>query len=239
MVDRFSLRPRDTYGRTSKKYVKNNVPKFAACIENGLLSLEKTPARLVHRAQKNATNSPLLRLPAEIRTKIFEHVAGASDVVIYKNMFRELPHTNSYYSKREFIFDHHGEWIAYSRQSIPQGSVFPNFMLPRTCRQIYSETATMHFRTNSIKVIGLETLKKLYNSWIPAQREAIKTLRFDPRYRVTQYNIGGLKPFPVMFPNLEMLFLETNEQVDDLRACGLLRKYDDGEDINVKTSQVY
>ncbi|KAF2442167.1 hypothetical protein P171DRAFT_487422 [Karstenula rhodostoma CBS 690.94] len=78
-----------------------------------------------HITIANITKSPLLRLPPEIRDKIFRYAVTAEDAEIY------LPYDSN--------FDSRDNWDRYLVFEKGAAAVF----LPLVCRQIYSECATM------------------------------------------------------------------------------------------------
>jgi hypothetical protein len=73
-------------------------------------------------------NSPLLRLPAELRNKIWEYALGAMEFRLLYRSSRKIPVQ-------------------------PKPSEKKNaFALLRVCRQIYSETAPLSFAVNSFSI---------------------------------------------------------------------------------------
>ncbi|KAJ4345844.1 uncharacterized protein N0V89_011979 [Didymosphaeria variabile] len=57
---------------------------------NGLLELSKAPDHLVAIVTKNATESPLLRLPAEMRNRIFRFASGGCEIHITRRPLRAV-----------------------------------------------------------------------------------------------------------------------------------------------------
>ncbi|KAF1834952.1 hypothetical protein BDW02DRAFT_597700 [Decorospora gaudefroyi] len=51
--------------------------------------IKRGPHELEHLTQLNQINSPLLRLPAELRNKIYEYALGDARVFILPRAFRE------------------------------------------------------------------------------------------------------------------------------------------------------
>ncbi|KAH7399562.1 hypothetical protein BKA66DRAFT_565632 [Pyrenochaeta sp. MPI-SDFR-AT-0127] len=129
-------------------------------LKNGLISLNKTPPHLASTVLNNSL-SPLLNLPAEIRTKIFEHVVGGNVFLIgafRAVFFRHKDSTNPDY------YTFHPE-----RQ----------LTLLRVCRQIYSETATLIFRTSLFRFASCRGLEKVWERLLPAQRDSVRRMVMD------------------------------------------------------------
>ncbi|CAO2657022.1 Nn.00g058250.m01.CDS01 [Neocucurbitaria sp. VM-36] len=171
-------------------------------LKNGLISLNKTPQDLVSVARDNGL-SPLLRLPAEIRTQIWEYTLGGMRILSSSSMG---------------IFCR------------PEGSDDPNHIkfytdrrlaLLQVCRQIYSETATLTFSTNLFCFFGREALEKVWKRTRPAQRDAVKRMVVD---RPLMLYYVRPKPKPKLkrlfaspcaaFPNLKTMVIEPRSLMD-------------------------
>ncbi|CAG5173409.1 uncharacterized protein ALTATR162_LOCUS7626 [Alternaria atra] len=114
-------------------------------LKNGLVSMERTPDYLLEAAQRNARNSPLLRLPAEIRNMIFRYAVGGNEIhvqraFVYRTSKKWRDNSNSYWHGRA---THLGD---RRLKALAQGTAFH---LPEVCRQIYAETATLSYATNT------------------------------------------------------------------------------------------
>ena len=105
--------------------------------------------------------SPLLRLPAEIRTLIWEHTLGGMRVLCSLYMGVYFRPENS---KDPNHFRFHAD-----RQ----------LALLRVCRQIYNETATVTFSANLFCFCGRSALEAVWKSMRPAQRDAVKSMVVD------------------------------------------------------------
>ncbi|KAI4616532.1 hypothetical protein J4E80_005806 [Alternaria sp. BMP 0032] len=129
---------------------------------DGLVSLRKTPKDLVPIVKSNTQQSPLLRLPAELRNKIFRH--GGT---------REWRHLNS----DNDVF-----------RSTPA-----NIALPRVCRQIYSETATLVYSGNLFSFNNVFELNRFVASRKHAQLEAMTMIMVDISWGAFQSGSEALK----------------------------------------------
>ncbi|KAF2850756.1 hypothetical protein T440DRAFT_518050 [Plenodomus tracheiphilus IPT5] len=102
--------------RVAKAKRKDTVRRF----ENGLLNFEH-----IRITQENAKQSPLLRLPAELRNQIWELVLGG----------------NICYVDRK-------PWSMHNRKRQSFRVTNVHSALLRICRQVYSETALLPFQLN-------------------------------------------------------------------------------------------
>ncbi|KAF9699565.1 hypothetical protein EKO04_002325 [Ascochyta lentis] len=123
----------------------------------GLVSLEKTKG-LQHITIANA-NSPLLRLPPEIRNIIFEH-ATRKPLRVELYFIRLSRCSISGYS-------------SHSHKTLPRHI---GLKLPQVCRQVYAETAILVYRVNRFSFVTKQSLTKWLSKRLPAQREAIEHL---------------------------------------------------------------
>jgi len=114
---------------------------------------------MVFSAQHNS-NSPLLRLPAEIRNQIYDYVIGGQAYVIHKRSRRKPPY---YLARRDFIGFHWREQTA----------------LPRTCRQFRHDTSVLFFQNNIFMARYTEPSSNM-NGWMrslqPYHASAIQTI---------------------------------------------------------------
>ncbi|KAF1959167.1 hypothetical protein CC80DRAFT_545544 [Byssothecium circinans] len=146
---------------------RHRVPRHKLFPKNkGLVSL-KTPKWLAHATIANATHSPLLRLPAELRTRIFQYAMSVPNMII-------LP-------------------IGQRHTYGPVDDKLPALHLPGVCRQIYSETATMAYGENCFSFWTSGVLLAWLSKRTPAQQEAVYTLQVGGWLRFTQAKKAGLE----------------------------------------------
>jgi hypothetical protein len=106
----------------------------------------------------NASHSPLLRLPGEVRNKIWELAMGGNYI--------EVPGD----------YDTNPKGNAISNPTWPEYVPLSLFHLPEVCRQIYSETAVLAYRLNIFVIsisIGCSNRK-----WIKKLLPELRTLRW-------------------------------------------------------------
>ncbi|KAJ8110972.1 hypothetical protein OPT61_g6314 [Boeremia exigua] len=126
-------------------------PSKKACrvkrYKNGILNLEKTPPHLVDTVRRNATKSPLLRLPPEIRNQIWYFTMGGQLIA-----FPNRNHAKGCAVMCETRADagfccprSHSNYI-YPTMRL---QVEAAFHLPEVCRQIYAETALTAYQQNT------------------------------------------------------------------------------------------
>ncbi|KAF2639451.1 hypothetical protein P280DRAFT_550206 [Massarina eburnea CBS 473.64] len=190
--------------------------KYIPIIKDGMLSLDKTPDHLVQIVQKNSSDSPLLRLPAELRTKIFDYVTSGSSVTL--TMINCVGSNVEPWDTKPCL-----------RSTVPS-TYTPfehDFALARTCRQIYHETSTMLFSNTAFHVRGPNGLLVFNRLLLPSQRNAVKTLEVDRPLRSPRLFTDGLgKPVSAMFPGLDSLTIEDEGLKASLIALGYLGKDD-------------
>ncbi|KAF2874969.1 hypothetical protein BDV95DRAFT_665622 [Massariosphaeria phaeospora] len=188
--------------------------------EDGLCSTENTPDYLLPVVERNARESPLLSLPAEIRNQIYQYAMGGSEI----NVTRARP-TNHHpdWRKRSKCLFWHGRATHLEPfvRSSPEG-VGTSFHFPETCRQVYAETVTLGYSTN-LFIFGFEKhypdTMRLWKSQASAQRQAITAIRphyshfsiyFDDR-NCPDTLLKLLKP---QFPGLEQISVPKDFMVD-------------------------
>jgi hypothetical protein len=115
--------------------------------------------------------SPLLRLPAELRIKIYENTLSVREIRlcnehVFGSLCSDCAETGGSHARRRWRVDYHTKWHFY-------GSL--NLLL--TCRQIYTETKLLPFSLNTFASheTGLDLrLHQAFKDW---QFEAIGSIR--------------------------------------------------------------
>ncbi|KAJ4341963.1 beta transducin [Ascochyta clinopodiicola] len=164
---------------------------------NGLLNLEKTPAHLVAIAKRNAFESPLLRLPAEIRNQIWSLAMGGQLVVLPDD-----------------------QYVKGCAMKLGPGSyrhtgtkLLAAFHLPEVSRQVYSETALTSYQQN-IFMLDYRNLstRNSVTRLMAAQRRAITKVEigYDVlTHYLSVYECHFVKLITDLLPNLEVIFVTT------------------------------
>jgi hypothetical protein len=139
------------------------------------------------RAQQNAIESPLLRLPPEIRKKIWTFAVQVDRVRVSKAICWHLKHMRQpYLNKGGAVAVEDDGAIALSQHP---GYPYPccashqlaAFHLPEVCRQVYIETVTLSYSSN-IFLVGPGSM--VYKNWskkkiLLAQRDAIARVELE------------------------------------------------------------
>lgn len=140
------------------------------------------------RAQRNANESPLLRLPPEIRNRIWIFAMKVDRVQVWSTRCRL--HGLNILSARKggaIALDAHGEPILKHKDNF--GPIccplrdLSAFHLPEVCRQVYAETSTLAFSVNTF-LLGRRAFSQKYNwnkTLMLAQRDAITKVEFGHR----------------------------------------------------------
>ncbi|KAL6712110.1 hypothetical protein ACN47E_003153 [Coniothyrium glycines] len=120
----------DKTGAQVKKPKPKPKPKHPAVrrLENGLLNVDRKAGKHMKAIKANA-NSPLLRLPPEIRNMIWKYAVGGECIVLAPLDRLQLSAAGS--TSQEFL-----RYMGWREQT---SALF------RVCRQIYSETALLPF----------------------------------------------------------------------------------------------
>ncbi|KAF1932426.1 uncharacterized protein M421DRAFT_403295 [Didymella exigua CBS 183.55] len=139
----------------SKNVVKRPVRGYHK-YKNGLLNV--TPKGDEKDLFKNNQHSPLLRLPPEIRNRIWEYTLG-------NIVFRVRGKRSGRKYSMDFVPPSNEPSIGVS--------------LLRTCCQIYSEAASMPIRLNTFAFLSTWAVKKVTKQLKPYQRKQINTIRLE------------------------------------------------------------
>jgi hypothetical protein len=135
---------------------------------------------------KANSESPLLRLPAEIRNRIWEYALGGN--------IRDVVHIQR---RRKFYIE---DITAVSRASFPQNS----HALLSTCRQIYTETALLTFSTNAFR-FTLQTV-----DWTRHLSKVQKYQVHTVHFVLGELPVLAGRVLPVgIFPNVKHVVVET------------------------------
>ncbi|KAI4648202.1 hypothetical protein J4E93_004614 [Alternaria ventricosa] len=112
-------------------------------------------ADYIDSTQRNQLESPLLKLPGEVRNKIYNYVFSVGSV--------------------HFGRSHH-HYRTSETDYVPEGCDPTDLLdVTSTCRQIRSDTSTLLFKNNVI-IIDDQKLSKMVDQLEPHQLEAIKAL---------------------------------------------------------------
>ncbi|KAH6879231.1 hypothetical protein BKA58DRAFT_436922 [Alternaria rosae] len=127
--------------------------------ENGILDATPRTPDVMAITQRNSATSPLLRLPAEVRNKIFTYVNSGLNVFLWNERFDPGVKPSGACWKPQVLIGHDASPLARP--------CLPSFLgLQATCRQIYNETALLPFPTNKywyFPISSLDECKTLFH----------------------------------------------------------------------------
>ncbi|KAF7674957.1 hypothetical protein GT037_006720 [Alternaria burnsii] len=149
-----------------------------------------------HITETNARDSPLLRLPAELRNRIYSYVFDAVRFKVYVTT-----------DVTGFVFPQHSLITSYE--------VKVRFGMPTTCRQLYAETTILSHRSVLYEFIHLAELTDWTKTSPPHMLAHVKEISFRASYTWCSEKRGGL----LFDRNLENVY-ELDEFVE---ACELLQ----------------
>ena len=121
--------------------------------------------------QRNATASPLLRLPSEIRNRILKLVFTQPQ----PPCIRSLSHchkANAVPGQPESV--HWGGYLYFTQHFRPWGEMSLHLEVLRVCRQIYAEAALLPFALNNFSCESQPALEEFESKLKRVQRQAIR-----------------------------------------------------------------
>ncbi|OCL15142.1 hypothetical protein AOQ84DRAFT_358288 [Glonium stellatum] len=134
------------------------------------LSTDPTDSRMII-ATSNSLNSPLLRLPAELRNQIFVYAIGGQRILIsiVGNPYSEtVLHTYKHPDVRP---------LAGARPYTSSGEIF--VPISRTSRQIYNETALLPYKLNEFEFSSSRVMQRWMEERLPVQKRSISCIYID------------------------------------------------------------
>ncbi|KAH3989403.1 hypothetical protein HBI25_120030 [Parastagonospora nodorum] len=149
--------PKKGSSKTSNDRVVKRPARGFHRFRNGILNV--TPKGGELELVKTNQDSPLLRLPGELRSRIWEYVLGGYEL-------------RSVYIKNS-------QQITVKRMVPPFAERMNGTQLLRTCRQIYTETALLPYRANTFILETLDTIKHELKKMKPFQRARIEKIQFE------------------------------------------------------------
>jgi len=156
-----------------------------------MVDFSKSPVELTAITSRNAIESPLLRLPAELKNAIYGYVLGYGTYVALT------------FGTRPVLLPSRRNYLA----------------LFATCRQIYVEAALLPFRHYNLcaSTLGLE---RVCLELCPVQRSAIRTLGLTACDQVFTFDASdweerGYASLTALFPNLQNVLVGGYDHLDD------------------------
>lgn len=153
-------------------------------------------------AKRNSIVSPLLRLPGEIRTKIWKYTLGYHQIDI-----------GHYSLKRSWPIGHTLD-VRPLRPAghFPSTLVHPHFTLPKVCRQVYVESSAFIYTLNTFRFNNCTALDQWVKSLAPGQRRLVASVDVPCDY-MHKYRHGLRKSFCAKFENIERIGVDEHVAV--------------------------
>ncbi|KAF2831269.1 hypothetical protein CC86DRAFT_401812 [Ophiobolus disseminans] len=159
----------------------------------GLISLLNPTNIVASISESNCLQSPLLRLPAELRNYVFKLVLGGMEILIKSKENRRYKNANPTHYRAIRLMN-------YTRHRISYGS--PVKIL-RVSRQIYLQCSTLVYTLNTFDFANPIALKIWYLYRRKAQIDMVHTIKVnDDILFLTKNRRLELQPLTSMFPNL-------------------------------------
>ncbi|USP77329.1 hypothetical protein yc1106_04603 [Curvularia clavata] len=167
-------------------------------LKNGLLRTDVSArSELLQIAKRNSTESPLLRLPPELRNLIWEHVLGHHDIMINSGTWSS--------SRSEWLWS-----VQCTRSPLSKTGhrcwemIEHTFELPLVCRQTYVEASPMIYTLNRFEFYQTRTFDHFIRNRVLGQRCLISCVTVPVGY-FQHYLQHRRRPFCSKFPNIERI----------------------------------
>ena len=121
--------------------------------------------------QRNAATSPFLRLPSEIRNRIFKLVFTQQERPCLRSV-RHYHRANAVPGQPESV--HFGGYLYVTQHFRPWGEMSLHLQVLRVSRQVYAEAALLPFALNNFSCEDPPTLEAFEGKLKPVQRQAIQ-----------------------------------------------------------------
>ncbi|KAL1603993.1 hypothetical protein SLS60_005585 [Paraconiothyrium brasiliense] len=219
-------------GDTGARVTKQKSMKQARKPKNGLLdaSIPRNATHLMElediSAQRNSTQSPLLRLPPEIRNKIWEYAIGGFNIKVFRTRSCE-----------------HLKELSYYADDLSEKLSRPTFHLHKVCRQAYVETAPLIYTLNTFGFYKVSAMDRWIKLRPIGQLQLITSIEVPFSY-FSLYIQGLRTKFRKRFPNLKRIGLDEygathatkkDETVQESKpAIANILKEREGDDVEVE-----
>ncbi|KAA8616604.1 hypothetical protein PtrSN002B_006901 [Pyrenophora tritici-repentis] len=144
-------------------------------------------------AKHNSNESPLLRLPGEIRTKIWEYAVG----------YHQIELCNTDYATHNWISTELTH-VSSPLEVTTSGFVKPKYAVPAVCRQMYVEAAAMVYTLNTFSFDDQDAMDTFIRDRALGQRRLITSVDVTVAY-FRLYITGARKLFCQTFPRIKRI----------------------------------
>ncbi|KAH7087195.1 hypothetical protein FB567DRAFT_61544 [Paraphoma chrysanthemicola] len=186
----------ETCARVTKKAPRQRTTA-SKCLKrkDGLLNTAvSVRSEAMAMAKRNSIESPLLRFPAEIRTKIWKYTLGYHRVEIgHRNHKRSWP-----------IGPTLQVYPLHPASRIPRIFVRPNFALPLVCRQAYAEASAYIYTLNTFSFDGRASFDRWLKHRPLGQKSMIASVNMPADYWYP-YRRGQRQAFWQKLPNIKRI----------------------------------
>ncbi|CAA9956800.1 hypothetical protein PTMSG1_00408 [Pyrenophora teres f. maculata] len=168
----------------------------------------RTAQRAALITARNMTESPFLRLPAELRNMIYEFAVAGHIILIETELMTTKRLRNGLFTARAHKPDEkiNGRWASDGKR------VYPLFAFDLVCRQIRAETSLLQYRTNYFHFDTHEDLEFFSTQLTSTQLHAITDISIDYSKHSERLYSGLCRGVRVpsmlhMFPRLRRLYI--------------------------------
>ncbi|KAF2123198.1 hypothetical protein BDV96DRAFT_639740 [Lophiotrema nucula] len=174
---------------------------------------------ILQKTALNEKQSPLLRLPGEIRNKIWKYVTGGH-VILVKNIGRpSMPWNAEPPTMLRFRLD--SQFPKSDALYVPPGTEPPKlkpaervstlFTIGRVCRQIRAETRLIQYKGNIFHFDTIVSFSAFMKSLSLEKRNLITSVAIDPTFVFDMHLSLGFTPpaaeFRVLLPKLISIYI--------------------------------
>ena len=148
---------------------------------------------------RNSTESPLLRLPGELRNRILGYVVGGHIVVLFDSP-RSRPAGAPSGLPLQFRFTACSQTNFHDSYGMKR--VSQSLTVTLVCRQLYFESAPLLFEINSFNFRSVQAFELFAETLTSRQRSAIKTISISYNYVSTTRLFSTSGELPQIHPRL-------------------------------------
>ncbi|EDU50752.1 hypothetical protein PtrSN002B_003059 [Pyrenophora tritici-repentis] len=163
---------------------------------------------------QNQQESLFLRLPGELRNRIYEYAFSEQCILVGRSLSSRL----------QLAVEPNG-FSPRDQYKIPRYNFTRLLAIAMTCRQVYAETALLIFRLNDFRFHHVETIKQFLDSVPAAKRRAITALRLALYPPATEDNLFMLEDCGMnRFRGLCKIIVEMREWPKGVRNNAVVRE---------------